>query len=319
MVINSDLETRKLCLSECSVRYVPLSIAIPAFNRCNSVLTLLESVCAQVGEQDEVIVSDDASTDGTAERSSAMPGVKVIQHATNQGMVPNWNECIRAAARDWICIIHDDDGLEPGGLAAIRRACALANGPALVVHQYAGDRYGDAFRCLFSEPNSSTVLNCPTIPSGAVIHRHIVEQLGEFDPHFRYSSDLEYFARIAARFPVLIIESPRVVEYRLHGANYQIQTWRRADFYDQFEELQGLILSYAGIRDDKLKRNLLEERMARNLFYMLNVANQTGDRNLVRQVGRNCLRFRHRLSGLRIFKARIAAATGCCLHIGRKP
>jgi hypothetical protein len=64
--------------------------------------------------------------------------------------------------------------------------------------------------------------------------------MGEFDPHFRYSSDQEYFARIAARFPVLIIESPRVVEYRLHGGDYQIQTWRRADFYDQFEELQGL-------------------------------------------------------------------------------
>jgi hypothetical protein len=62
-------------IAECSVRYVPLSIAIPAFNRCSSVLTLLESVCVQVGEQDEVIVSDDASTDGAPERSSAVPGV----------------------------------------------------------------------------------------------------------------------------------------------------------------------------------------------------------------------------------------------------
>jgi hypothetical protein len=51
---------------------------------------------------------------------------------------------------------------------------------------------------------------------------------------------------------------------------------------------------------------------------MLNVADQTGDRNLVRQIGRNCLRFRHRLSRLRILKARVAAATGRCLHIGRK-
>src|SRR5258708_5284554 len=87
-----SVEPAASVISECSVKQVSLSIAIPAFNRCSSVVTLLESVCAQVGEQDEVIVSDDASTDGTTERSSAMPGVKVIQHATNQGMVPNWNE-----------------------------------------------------------------------------------------------------------------------------------------------------------------------------------------------------------------------------------
>ena len=60
--------------------------------------------------------------------------------------------------------------------------------------------------------------------------------------------DLEYFARIAARFPLVVVESPRIVEYRLHGANYQFQTWRQTDFYDQFEELQRSIISYAGSR-----------------------------------------------------------------------
>jgi hypothetical protein len=29
--------------------------------------------------------------------------------------------------------------------------------------------------------------------------------------------DLEYFARIAARFPLVVVESPRIVEYRPHG------------------------------------------------------------------------------------------------------
>jgi len=289
---------------------IPLTIAIPAYNRRSSVQILLKSICDQARREDEVIVSDDGSTDGTSEQSRMMPSVRVIRHETNQGMVANWNSCLRAATRDWICIVHDDDRLVSGALAALRCACALAKGPALIVHQYAGDQFDDVFRCHYSAPSSWTVLNCPTIPSGAVVHRTIIDRLGLFDARFEYSSDLEYFARIAARFPLIVVESPRIVEYRLHGANYQFQTWRQTDFYDQFEELQRSIISYAGIQDEKLKLDIFDKRMVTNLLYMLNLADRVGDRRLVRQVARYCQRFRSRLTVRQTVTTYIAAITG---------
>ena len=289
---------------------IPLTIAIPAYNRRSSVQILLKSICDQARREDEVIVSDDGSTDGTSEQSSMMPSVRVIRHETNQGMVANWNSCLRAATRDWICIVHDDDRLVSGALAALRCACDLAKGPALIVHQYAGNQFDDVFRCHYSAPSSWTVLNCPTIPSGAVVHRTIIDRLGLFDARFEYSSDLEYFARIAARFPLIVVESPRIVEYRLHGANYQFQTWRQTDFYDQFEELQRSIISYAGIQDEKLKLDILDKRMVTNLLYMLNLADRVGDRRLVRQVARYCQRFRPRLTVRQTVTTYIAAITG---------
>jgi len=289
---------------------IPLTIAIPAYNRRSSVQILLKSICDQARREDEVIVSDDGSTDGTSEQSRMMPSVRVIRHDTNQGMVANWNTCLRTATRDWICIVHDDDRLVSGALAALRCACALAKGPALIVHQYAGDQFDDVFRCHYSAPSSWTVLNCPTIPSGAVVHRTIIDRLGLFDARFEYSSDLEYFARIAARFPLIVVESPRIVEYRLHGANYQFQTWRQTNFYDQFEELQRSIISYAGIQDEKLKLDILNKRMVSNLLYMLNLADRVGDRRLVRQVARYCQRFRSRLTVRQTVTTYIAAITG---------
>ena len=122
--------------------------------------------------------------------------------------------------------------------------------------------------------------------------------------------DLEYFARIAARFPLVVVESPRIVEYRLHGANYQFQTWRQTEFYDQFEELQRSIISYAGIRDEKLKQ-------VSNLFYILKLADRVGDQRLVSQVAKYCQRFRPRLTVRQTVTSYIAAITGRCPRLHR--
>jgi glycosyltransferase involved in cell wall biosynthesis len=289
---------------------VPLTVAIPAYNRCSAVKALLKSVCEQIGSDDEVIVSDDGSTDGTTEQVSKIPGVKVIRHEKNQGMVTNWNACLAAANRDWICIIHDDDELEPGGLAALKHACALANGPALIQHQYAGNLFDSGFRYTYSDPSPGTVLSCPFIPSGAVLHRAIVKAVGPFNPHYKYSADLEYFPRITAQFPLIVIESPHIVKYRRHGANYHFQAAHQPDFYVQYEELLRSIISYAGITDKKLIREILEGRLVADWLYMLDMADRISDHRLVRQMGRNCNRFRHRLSARQRVMTSIAAITG---------
>jgi hypothetical protein len=129
--------------------------------------------------------------------------------------------------------------------------------------------------------------------------------------------DLEYFARIAARFPLVAVESPRIVEYRLHGANYQFQTWRQTEFYDQFEELQRSIISYAGIRDEKLKQDILVNQMVSNLFYVPKLADRIGDQRLVRQVAKYCQRFRPRLTVRQTVTSYIAAITGRCPRLHR--
>jgi glycosyltransferase involved in cell wall biosynthesis len=101
--------------------YIPLTLAIPTYNRCSSVQALVKAIQAQAKEQDEIILSDDGSTDGTFEEASRIPGIRVVRHKENQGMVRNWNYCLEQARCDWICIIHDDDTLVPGGVEALRQ------------------------------------------------------------------------------------------------------------------------------------------------------------------------------------------------------
>ena len=197
-------------------------------------------------------------------------------------MVRNWNYCLEQARCDWICIIHDDDTLAPGGVEALRRACEFAGQPALILPTERQAECDDSFRYRFWSPGPWSVLHCPGIPSGAVIHREIIQQLGVFNPKFCYSADLEYFPRIAAHFPVVIIDSPLAVRYELHDSNYQIKTWRKADFYSQLEEIQRLVISYASI-NGALAESLVQQRLTCLLEHVIREAKRRGDQTLVRQ------------------------------------
>jgi hypothetical protein len=115
-----------------------------------------------------------------------------------------------------------------------------------------------------------------------VIHRKIIQELGVFNPKFCYSADLEYFPRIAAHFPVVIIDSPLAIRYELHDSNYQAKTWRKADFYVQLEEIQRSIVSYARV-DGALAESLVQQRLTSLLEYIIREAHRRGDQILVRQ------------------------------------
>jgi len=262
--------------------YVPLTLAVPTYNRCSSVQLLVKAIQAQAKEQDEIILSDDGSTDGTFEEASRIPGIRLVRHKENQGMVRNWNYCLEQARYDWICIIHDDDTLAPGGVEVLRRACEFADQPALILPTESQAECDDSFRYRFWLPGVWSVLHCPRIPSGAVIHREIIQELGVFNPKFCYSADLEYFPRIAAHFPVVIIDSPLAIRYELHDSNYQIKTWRQTNFYTQLEEIQRSIISYAGIKGP-VAESLVQQRLTGLLEHVIREANRLGDQILVRQ------------------------------------
>jgi glycosyltransferase involved in cell wall biosynthesis len=261
---------------------IPLTIAVPAYNRCSSVQSLVKAIMAQARQQDEVILSDDGSTDGTFEEASRIPGIRLVRHKENQGMVRNWNYCLEQASCDWICIIHDDDTLAPRGLEVLRHACDIAHEPALILPTQRQTECDEDDRYSFWSPSAWSVLHCPTIPSGAVIHREIIQELGVFDTKFSYSADLEYFPRIAAHYPVIIIESPLAVRYELHDSNHQVSTWRKADFVTQLEEIQRLVVSYAGARGAAAE-SLVRQRVDSSVEYVYREACRRGDQMLVRQ------------------------------------
>jgi glycosyltransferase involved in cell wall biosynthesis len=108
--------------------YPHFSVVIPTFNRRSEVKRALGSVLNQDFDDYEVILVDDASTDGTVDAVMAMgsPRIRVVSHSENRGVCPARNSGVAAAVGDWILFLDSDDELLPGGLRCIDRYTRVA-------------------------------------------------------------------------------------------------------------------------------------------------------------------------------------------------
>lgn len=101
--------------------YPLFSIILPTYNRAHLLPRAVDSVLAQTFADYELIIVDDASTDGTREvvSSFADPRIVYLRQDENQGVSAARNAGICRARGDWITFFDDDDELLPSALQAI--------------------------------------------------------------------------------------------------------------------------------------------------------------------------------------------------------
>jgi glycosyltransferase involved in cell wall biosynthesis len=104
------------------------SIIIPMFNREGFVGRALRSCLDQAFADFEVVVVDDASTDGSVEvvQGFTDPRIRLERHAINRGPCPARNTGMTVARGTWFIFLDSDDELVPGGLEAIHRRAGAA-------------------------------------------------------------------------------------------------------------------------------------------------------------------------------------------------
>lgn len=111
-----------------------VSIGIPTFERAGTLVRALDSALAQTYAQLEVVISDNASADGTEAlcRAAAAsdPRVRYLRHERNQGPTANFNELFAACSGAYVMMLADDDWLDPSYvsdcLAALRADASAA-------------------------------------------------------------------------------------------------------------------------------------------------------------------------------------------------
>ncbi len=103
------------------IRIPAVSAVVCNYNGEGYLTECLESVCAQ--GVDEVIVVDDASSDGSvALVRRRFPAVRVVQLEQNRGPCAARNAGMRAARNRWVLAVDNDAVLEPDVLAKLRAA-----------------------------------------------------------------------------------------------------------------------------------------------------------------------------------------------------
>jgi glycosyltransferase involved in cell wall biosynthesis len=146
-----------------------VSFFVQAYNTARYVGECLQSILAQQGGYAfDVLVIDDASTDGTADEIARVkdPRVRVVRHDRNHGAMATANEGYLGVRGDFLVRIDSDDRLRPQFL--LKTVPLLAHNPGL------GMVYGDV--ATVDETGRVTA-------AGGVVNRHGLPETGnEFFP-----------------------------------------------------------------------------------------------------------------------------------------
>lgn len=167
-----------------------LTIVIPTYNRNAKLLVLLETLRLELHDlanSVDVLVSDNASTDGTdatiARMSEQWPNFRTQRHQTNIGAEKNFLSCICNTKSRYIWVIGDDDCPRPGLIKQIV-SLLLTEEPALISMGNEGltDENPNkiveqlSFECLTSLEFSKKVNIWTTFISGIIFDKHRLDQ-----------------------------------------------------------------------------------------------------------------------------------------------
>ena len=110
-----------------------VSICVPTYNGMPYLPRTIESVLRQTRQDFELIVVNDASTDGTAEYLATLrdPRLRVEHNATNLGVAGTWTRVIDLATAPYVKLLCHDDLIAPTCLA--EQMAALDSAPRAVL------------------------------------------------------------------------------------------------------------------------------------------------------------------------------------------
>ncbi|MDG3004250.1 glycosyltransferase [Paludisphaera mucosa] len=239
-----------------------LTVAIPTYNGEAHLAEALAGILAQERAAFDLLVCDERSDDRTLEIVRALAGdrARIEVNSERLGLAGNWNRCVALSRTPWVAVFHQDDLMRPGDLAgrleAIERPggddLGLIAGPADVVDQEGRPvpptvvkpgglsdpvpgRFLDFPPGGFSPRlEGSNILRCSAVTTSKRAH----EEVGGFDPTYRYVVDWDFWLRVADRFGVAWIAGEPKVSVRWHAAS---ETHRFKLGLDDLEETERLL------------------------------------------------------------------------------
>lgn len=211
-----------------------LTVSMPARNAAPFIAEAIRSVLAQEGVDFELIVVDDASEDGTAERVEAFsdPRVRLLRNPDRLGIGGSHNRALEAGRGRFLAHVDADDVVLPGALA--RMAAALRASPDAAqayCHHYTIDARGaierhehERQRATFARRRPGHDYRRELLEHGMAVNtlrtyrRQALAATGRFDESLPFGVDYEMAVRLADRYDLVLVPEFLYCQ-RVHGRN----------------------------------------------------------------------------------------------------
>ncbi len=204
-----------------------VSIVLVTYNRERFLPRTIDSILAQSYPHFELLICDDASTDGThrvcEEYATRDLRIRYIRNPTRLSMPGNLNNGIRLARRELIATLHDGDIYAPTLIEKWRAALLRFPSAGFVFNQYvhlSPDGKTGGITSRFPEFISGTAFlerivfrdrEVEFVVWGTVMARRSVYlEMGLFDGRFSFWSDMDMWCRIAERYDVAHVPEPLI-------------------------------------------------------------------------------------------------------------
>ena len=221
-----------------------VAVCIPTFNRSAYLRQAIESVLGQTWPSYSILVSDNASTDDTADVVAAFddPRISYARLERNVGWLSNFNASLDRVDAEFVVVLGDDDQLLPTFLE--ETVAALEAEPRVGLVHTAFDLVGADGELLLGGVNWTDGLVADTIETGDEFIRRsmrwscrvcastVLMRAGalpevRFDPIDLPAADFGLWLRIALNWDVAFLAKP-LVRYRIHEAS-DSATWGAAE------------------------------------------------------------------------------------------
>lgn len=218
---------------------------LPAFNHEAYVRFAVTSVLGQTHADLELIIIDDASSDGTWDVLCSFedPRLRISRHAVNQGAHATINEAMATARGEYFAIINSDDVFHGERLARLIATIQASGGRSEMAFtdvefiDPSGERAGEHARaaeygriasvCRTFSPEARYFAGNPAVTtSNFFFTRDLYEKVGDFSP-LRYTHDWDWLMRAAQHTQIVWVDEV-LLKYRVHPSNTlsEADAWR---------------------------------------------------------------------------------------------
>jgi hypothetical protein len=245
---------------------VRFSVVVPVFDAAGLVGEALESLVAQTRPPDEVIVSDDGSTDDLASALTPFRDLLRVVRGENRGTAAARNRALAVATGDFVVGLDADDAFLPGRLAALERAAlerpdldVLATDAILEVDGTAVRRFNESTPFAISDQRLAALNRC--FVGWPAIRRTTLAGIGGFDESLRTGEDWDVLIRVILAGGVVGLVDEPLYRYRLRPGG--ITADRVGALRDRVSLLEGL-RSHPGLTPqerDALRASIRAKRL----------------------------------------------------------
>jgi glycosyltransferase involved in cell wall biosynthesis len=203
-----------------------LSIVMPSYNPGRFLHDALVSVVPQLAADDEIVIQDGGSKDGSIEDLAATyrddPRVKIVSEP-DAGQSDALQRALARAQNPYIGWLNADDIYYPGALDAVRDV--LRDRPDTDVVYGGATMFADGDRIIrHGVPQEFTVQSflqhgCHTFSGATFMRTQLVRDVGGFNRDLHYAMDFDLFFRLAERDPNYVKVPDTLGGLRWHDAS----------------------------------------------------------------------------------------------------